>query len=117
DELQRSARPVARHLRRSQLVSDRQLGELGGVLPLVLRRAAAVAERRIGAVGLRVVADVEVRTELRGGHVEAAADEAVSGGDGHEYERQPEEEESQRTQRTRRAQRLIWLGVLCGLCV
>src|SRR5205823_12189969 len=78
---------------------QRALGEIGRVLPLVLGRPAAEAQRLIGAVGLRVVADVEVRTELRRREVEAAAYVRVPRGDWREYDREPchEDERSLRS--------------------
>ena len=93
DELERLVGPVARHLRRRERPPERALGQLGGVLALVFRRAAAEAQRLIGAVGRRVVADVEVRPELRRRDVEAAADVRVARGDRHEHDREPGEKQ------------------------
>ena len=45
-------------------MADAFFGHFLGVEPLELRRAAAEANRRVGAVGIGIVADVEVRSEL-----------------------------------------------------
>ena len=73
--------PVRRDLPGRQLTTDVALGELRGVEPLVVRVAAAVAQRTVHAVRGGIVADVEVRSELRSGHVEFATDHRVSNGD------------------------------------
>ena len=60
---------------------DRLFGDFGGVLSLELGRAPSGANRCVGAVGTRVVADVQVGAELGGGQVKAATDRVVPGGD------------------------------------
>ena len=51
--------------------------ERRGVDTLVLGRAPSEPKRRVAAIGVRVVADVEVGTELRGRQVEAAAERGI----------------------------------------
>ena len=92
DEVQRARRPVARHVSRRQRASERVLGEFGGVGPLILRRPAPEPQRRVGAVGLRVVADEEVWAELRRREVEAAADGVVADGHGEQDDGQARDE-------------------------
>ena len=77
-ERERLVGPIARDFGGGERPAHRALGELGGVLALVLRRPAAEAQRLVGPVGGRVVADVEVGAELRRGDEEAAADVAVA---------------------------------------
>ena len=96
DEVERPRRPVARHLGRRQRAPGGALGQLGGVDPLELRRAAAEAQRRVAAVGARVVADVEVGPELRGGEIDAAAHGVVADDDRAEHQRDADGERRQR---------------------
>ena len=77
DVAERAAGPEARDFGRRQRPADRFLRDFLGVEPLELRRAAAETDRRVGAVGVRVVADVEIRSELRRRQVEAAVDRVV----------------------------------------
>ena len=81
-----------RDLGRRQGASERALGQFGGVLPLVLRGAAAGAQRHVGAVGGRVVADEEVGPELRGGEVDAADDRVVARDNGQQDNTQPDQQ-------------------------
>ena len=92
DEIKRAIRPITRDLRRRQRSSGGVLGELRRILPLVFRSAASEAQRHVGAVGVRIVADEEVRSELRGREVEAAADSVVPDRDGQQHDRQAHDE-------------------------
>ena len=96
DEVERAIGPVARDFGRRQRPTGRVLGEFGGVGAFVLGRAAPEPERHVGAVGLRVVADEEVRTELRGRQIEAAADGVVPDRDGKQHDREPRDEQRRR---------------------
>ena len=51
DELERLVGPEARHLRRRERPAQRAFGQLGRILALVFGRAAAEAQRLVGAVG------------------------------------------------------------------
>ena len=96
DEGQRLVGPVARDFSGREPFPLRAFRELGGVLPFVLRCAAAEAQRLVGAVGAGIVADVEVGSELRRRDVEAAADIAVPRGHRNEHDREPRQEQRSR---------------------
>lgn len=71
DERHRLIAPVRRYLTGRQSAPLGAFRKLGCILTLVLRRAAPIPERLVGAVGVRVVADVEIRTELGRGDEES----------------------------------------------
>ena len=86
DVAKRAPGPEARHLGRRERAADGFFRDLLGVEPLELRGPSPEPDRRIGAVGARIVADVEVRSELRGGEIETAIDGVVACNDGREDE-------------------------------
>src|SRR5205823_5441346 len=95
--------------------SERDLRQFGRILSLVFGGATPVAERCVRAIGVRIVPDIEVRPELRGGHVESATDEAVTSRDRNEDNREAESEHPERVQRAerpQRPQRRFFLGVV-----
>ena len=77
-EAERAVAPVVRDLGRRERVADRRLGERARVLALEARAAAAGPQRLVAAARARVVADPEVRPELRGGQQEASAERRVA---------------------------------------
>ena len=88
--LQRPARPVARHLPGGQRRADLALGDLRRVPALEPGVAAPRHEGAVGAVGVGVVADVEVRSELGRRQQELAPDGLVPRRRRQEHEGEPE---------------------------
>ena len=76
-------------------MADGFFGDLLRIEALELGRPAAEADRGIRAVRIGVVADVEVRTELRGCQIEAAINRVIAGDDGRKNNREPGSEKQQ----------------------
>src|SRR5262245_36354108 len=68
------------------------LREFGRIPPLVFRRAAAVSQRLVCAARAGMIADIEIRTELRGRHVKTATNEAAAYDDGQKHDTDAERE-------------------------
>src|SRR5437899_447473 len=77
DEIERASGPVIRNFSWREGAASGMLGELGRVLTLILGRSATVAQCHVSAVGLWIVTDIEIRSELRRRQVETAGDGIV----------------------------------------
>ena len=88
DERQCAIGPESRHFSRRQRSARGAFGQFDRVPLFVFGRAAASDERPGGAIGVRIVPEVEVRSELRGGHEEATADRVVARRDRQKHHRQ-----------------------------
>ena len=78
DEIERPPRPVGGDLARGQGATDRLFRQQRRVLTFEGGVPLPVAQRPVGAVGVRVVPDVEVGAELRRGQVEPVSHDQVA---------------------------------------
>ena len=107
DVVERAPRPVPGHPARGQPSAGRLLGKIRGVLTLIPGVAATDAQRFVGTGGILVVADIEVRTELRRGQIELTADHLVPGGHRQQDNRESSRQEPHQHKPPRREVSLV----------